>query len=429
MIYILATIYYFICLYWMYSNRKRVFTASFIFVVMQIVMFTGVLTIVDTDVKADIILVCLYFASLVFFLSGVYLSSHATIKKNRQDFFSSETNNEIIKEFSNVDYSIMLVMLFVGFFLCARLYLTNGNVLLQGFKALQTGGNSDLRDFRYSYTQISGIGYISQFKGVIIPFVIICFITQRKNRLLFWLGVVMCPFELLFLAGTGQRGQFVTEIIIVIIFLMNLKEFYNFKIPKRLYAVLGIVFVIVFGVLSIVNVRTSSESNAIIGVVDAFRKRVLYDNQYCDVMGFRYIYNSCETVWGYDWFHTFKDILPGKNDYTAFAYVIHGVIWGSTRGTAPVSIWSSSWYNWNIVGALFTPFIMGIIYGAVDKIFLRKKKCIFTITIYAFTVGMLGTFIGDTPQVLVNNGIISIILLNFILKNTRSKELANNRIS
>lgn len=400
---IVIYLYYIIAfVYEIITIRREFISPSIIFVAMQALMFTGILTYTDFSISSDCKLIFIYLLALIMFIAGSELSSRAypanpkMINVAKLDYLSK---NQIF---------IMIAMIIVSILACLYFFLSSGyNVFLMVLRSL----GADSQNFtssRIALNNVSGVGYIYQFRVIIFPIICAFLIMYKDNKKLNRLGMVLLPIMLIFILGTGQRGGFVMFVLMVMVALLYLYKIYHDKAVVKTILIVGIGAVLLFGLMTIFNGRVSEGGN----VAEAVMQRIFDDNQQCAVIAFRYI-DTQATQWGRDWFLSFKDLLPGKNTYTQLSYVVFEIMYGSTRGTAPPCIWGSAYYNFGIIGIIIMPFIMGFLYHKVYYKFCSYPMTKLRIFLYAAKFVVLGNWIADTPLVLFNQGFITICIMTF----------------
>ena len=175
--------------------------------------------------------------------------------------------------------------------------------------------------------------------------------------------------------------------------------------------VISIGALLVFMVLTIYNGRVSSGES----VFKSVFSRIFNENQECAVVAFRYI-DSKENQWGYDWFMSLKDILPGKNEYKQLSYVIFEVMYGTDRGTSPPCIWGSAYYNFGWFGIVLMPFVMGVLYHKLYYVFRKQRINKLRIFLYSAMFVILGLWFADNPLYIFNQGFITIFIMLVLLK-------------
>ena len=350
--------YYLIAIVFVVYTLKRFFiTPGLIFVGMQMLMFSGVLTYSDFSIRSDCKLICVYFSALIMFILGNLFSSKIN-KRNIREVLVDERKMYVL---NNRQKFYLYAMLFVGALCCTYFFKRAGyNVFFQILLSMGSSGEVNFTNSRIAMNNISGVGYIYQFRVIILPLVCALLLAYRNDAVMHKIGVCVFPVMILFLLGTGQRGGFVMFILMWSVALLYTYFFYRDPVIKKMLLLLITMAVVLFAIMTIFNGRVASEGN----VVQAMLQRIFDDNQKCAVIAFRYI-DSQTIQMGRDWFLSIKDILPGKNEYLQLSYVIFDIMYGSTRGTAPPCIWGSCYYNWGYCGVVIFSFFLGFFYNKI----------------------------------------------------------------
>ena len=138
-------------------------------------------------------------------------------------------------------------------------------------------------------------------------------------------------------------------------------------------------------------------------------------NQGSAITAFRYI-DSQDTVWGYDWLKMLEQILPGKSNYLPVDNISYYMDYGTYSGTNPPCLWGSAWYNFSFIGITVYPFIIGLSFQKIYKTLLNTKyKDRFYILIYSALCVYLGIWVYGTPMSLFNHGIITLLILRWLI--------------
>ena len=408
-IYILIIVYYSLVVAYVLIRRRDLVSPAVMFVILQALMFTGILSYINYSNPSDIKLLEFYPIALLFFCVG------SLIRKRKPVAVNTEIDS---RDFNSYQIFIIVLLTSLSIFLSSYLFAQNGgNAFIISVMSLFGSGDADVIMLRSNYNLVRGIGYITQFRGVILPVLNILLLVNRRNKKLFRLGLVILPFTIVSLLGTGQRGQFAILACVLLVDMYLQNKYLNYKMSTGKIAVLVLIAFVLFSVLTVSNGRISSQDdNMIVGVVNAFVKRIINDNQSCAVIGFRYI-DSLDPVWGMDWAKSFMDLLPGKNSYISMESQIFNIIYGSTNGTSPPCIWGSAYYNWSYLGITVFPFLLGYLYEHSYQIFLKKPKSQILIAMYAGKFILLGYWIASTPMYLVNDGFLTLIILQILLTN------------
>ncbi len=408
---VLIFLYFVVAVFYeVYAVKKYCISPSIIFIAMQMLMFFGVLSFADLNNSSDCKLIIIYFVALLSFILGVEISNifkPASIKRVQ----ISEEEIESKDDMTDYQKFIITVLIIVSVILCLYLFVKSGyNVFLLVLKSIRSGEVNNYTEGRLQIYNIQGIGYIYQFRVIILPILCAIVVSLNKNEFLHKFGICVVPFMIVFILGTGQRGGFVMFILMVVVALILLFIVYKDSTTKRYIVLISMFGFAIFSLMTIFNGRVKTGEN----VISAVLQRVFDDNQKSAVIGFRYI-DSQEIQWGKDWLYSFFDLLPGKNEYTQLSYKIFKIMYGSTRGTAPVCIWGSTYYNWGETGIIIFPFVLGACYHRVYYNFCKQEKNKLNIFIYAAKFVVLGNWIADTPLVLFNQGFITLCILSLIL--------------
>ena len=409
----LVVILYFVTAlcYGIYSFKKYYITPALIFVGMQTIMFSGILTYVDPAFSSDIKLVLIYLLALIMFISGTVLSMRIYPVKKHDIRFSND-------KLTIYQQLVILGLVFVSIVACTYFFVSSGyNVFVQMLQAFAGGGTGDYTEERLALNNVWGVGYIYQFRVVIFPVVCAFLVTNKHHPLLRKIGYVCTPLMIIFILGTGQRGGFVMFILMFMVALLYVYKFYRQKRIRTIIVATAVGSLVLFGFMTIFNGRVATDSN----VFQSILSRIFNENQECAVIGFRYI-DSKNIQWGRDWFLSMMDILPGKNDYQQLSYVIFKIMYGTDRGTAPPCIWGSTYYNFGWAGIIFMPFIMGFLYHKFYYTFRSREINRLRIFLYSAMFVVLGSWLSDNPMVLFNQGFITLAILTSILRATKKKK-------
>lgn len=399
-------LYYIVAIpYLMYTVKKDYISPSLIFLGMQVVMFSGILTYTNFSFSADKKLVLIYFIALIMFILGTLVSKYF--------YPTKKLPYRVSKDGLNLQQCcIILGLVFISVVACSYLFVSSGyNVFLNILNSLVGGGVDNYTDERIALYSIRGVGYIYQFRVYIFPVLCAFMVSCSENKWIRRIGIVCMPLMLVFLLGTGQRLGFIVFVVIYLVALLYIYRIYRTKSIKIAIMVISIGALLVFMVLTIYNGRVSSGES----VFKSVFSRIFNENQECAVVAFRYI-DSKENQWGYDWFMSLKDILPGKNEYKQLSYVIFEVMYGTDRGTSPPCIWGSAYYNFGWFGIVLMPFVMGVLYHKLYYVFRKQRINKLRIFLYSAMFVILGLWFADNPLYIFNQGFITIFIMLVLLK-------------
>lgn len=376
----------------------------FWFIVFNWIMGVGVLFLLNFENKVDLVHANLTIATLLFFCIGSFFSVRFfSIDKLYNNFW--DRNKYIL------DFDVKIAVLFFVVSAAASLlyYKMVGYNLF--FSALLGGEVDDFTTMRleaYAGESYFAPGYFNQFKNTLLPITYIYLLFALKdglNKKLFAaFGGVIVIYSLL---GTGQRT------FLVMAFILYLFIWFGVSRGRINYTYLFLMFGIVlifFGFGSVLLGRTDNLSFS--ETVSQFFYRVFASNQYTSVVGFQYIYDK-DIIVGSDWFKSFTGILPGMKGST-ISSEIFSVIFGSTRGTAPLSTWGSFYYNFGFFGTCLGAFILAWFYSYFYYLFLTGNSNLFRVVLYGGLFLYLSIWLAGSPMQIINNGALAVLILLLI---------------
>ena len=406
---ILCVVYYMIAIiYIFYSFYSYYITPNLIFATIQIVMFIGITGYADYTMNADRQLVFIYMLALIFFIiSSAFNFKRYNLKNRKVEVSENE-------ELSQIQRIVIWIMVTVAVLACSYLFArSGGNVFIQSLKSFLGNSDYSIKVGRKNILDVAGVGYIYQFRTIILPILTVYLINaggiKEKN-----IAYAIFPLMIIFILGTGQRGGFVMFVLIWATALLLVHRYYGESNLRKLI-ILGVGFILLFSITTILNGRVSNDGT----VVGAMMARIMDDNQACAIRGFRYIIDQ-PVQWGVDWFSQIIDILPGKNEYQSLATKIFARMnGGSTAGTAPACLWGSAFYNWGWLGVTLFPWILGHFYSYVYMCFVKKPSNKLRIFLYSGEFVILGMWVSDGPMVLFNQGFITVVLMIWVISFSR----------
>ena len=402
-----ATIYcfssFFYILYLLKIRREGLSPVLF-WIIFQMIMFCGLVNLADYDTFPDKMLLFIHFIGLYSFIGGNALHRIQHRKINLSHVELCHFNESSLFQ---VKCAVIICLSFIA---CIYLYSQSTNVINILITSIFKGsGIVSIERARYAFTQVSGNGYIYQFRVVLLPLINMFFLLsmEKKYKLL---GYVLAPITAYFVLGTGQRGAAVELFVIFCVNIILLKNLSNYKTPKIFYIVTAF-GIIMFALLTIANGRTQISGNLLLATLD----RIFKDNQFTAIIGFRYIYQQ-PLSWGYDWFMRLISLLPGNNSYLALDSIINSIIYGGYGGTCPPSFIGSVYYNWGGVGTCLFLIFWGYFYQHITFLFYKRERVApFDVTCYSFIVIKLGCWIAGDISGFFNNGTFAVLCLQLYM--------------
>ncbi|MDP3443884.1 MAG: O-antigen polymerase [Ignavibacteria bacterium] len=408
---LMALVYFGIVLTEIIINYKKNFiNPTVIFLCLQTIMFVGLLR--DPRILSDngILLIFIYLTALVFFILGTKLSELSKYSTGRanNDFeyvLNEPTKSQLKRIVLLIVISIVLSTLFF--------VLGGGNVFVESIKDLFGSENTNYAIQRKGFFMIPGVGYIYQFRVVILP-ILTAFLAFGSKKYQQY-GIILFPIMFLFILGTGQRNAFIFYFTGTLIYMVALKRHFNIRQNKTIIALMVTLGIASLILLTISLGRVGNSENILIGAIDNLFYRILDVNSRSAITAFNYIQTQ-PTVWGYDWLMMLMDILPGKSGYLSVDRIVFYIAYGTYSGTGPPCIWGSAWYNWSWFGVTLFPFVLGFIYQHINWLYKKRKKHTrLTELFYIYLSVYLGFWFSGSPMQIINNGIITIILMKLII--------------
>jgi oligosaccharide repeat unit polymerase len=388
------------------------FNASSIFAYMQLTMAIGTLPMLDPNIPADTMHAFLIVSTFWIFLVVTSVLAVVAAQRRRLPFTA--------RSIPLPATTGMWILIVVSILVCAAYYAAVGyNVLTQGLSNAVSGADEDVATLRldaYAGTSYLFPGYVNQFRNVLLPglTVVVAISMFRDRRLFRWpVSIGLAVLALIYMLGTGQRGAFVTFAIVIVVFIY----YANRAAFRRWVPILVIVTVPLFMLSTVALGRARDELAAANGLGEQIAVlfnqivfRALGSNQLSSLVGFRYIY-ELPTQNGAEWWHALVGLLPGVSG-SDLSNQIFAQLYGSTRGTAPVSIWGSAYYNFGLVGTLL---IAGIIALVLHLLTVKVSSIESTNSLQLIGIAGVFTTVGmwaaGDPTYLFNAGIVVYIFL------------------
>lgn len=399
-----------------YFKRNSI-TPVTTFLLFQMIMFYGICLSRQGSNTSAIKLQYLYCVAMGCFILGVEFSRRIRFKARRKDTNYDDCGNALFedKDTTQMQKVIIWSIITLSIVLCGWLFAKNGgNIFLQALRNFYRSDYSSLSELRKDYVDVNGIGYIYQFRVVLLPILasFVLFFEKTKTKRIITIPIYI--LMIVFLLGTGQRNAFVFYCFFMFVYVYMMKKDHEIILINRSQIIgLTTVAIAFLVVLTITNGRVDSDDK-IGGALLSLLRRVFLIDQESAIVGFQYM-DSQETVWGYDWWKMLEQLLPGKSDYIPVANISYYLVYGTYRGTNPPCLWGSAWYNFNIFGVTLFPFIMGVLYEKLHKttMMFRRKDRLYLL-IYAGLCTYLGVWTSGTPMTLFNNGVVTLLILRWL---------------
>lgn len=316
-----------------------------------------------------------------------------------KDFWTKEEGTERRFAFNRVRLVFVFSLLItVGYY-----YVIGYNLTLVAFNpAIDDVTTARLN--AYAGEDYYAPGIVNQFKNTLLPvcFLILAAKIDRRDRRFFFVAL-MIPVLVYALAGTGQRTFIAIFLIMLVVSLLALRR----GAIKLAYYVIPVV--IGFLVFMYLSAQLGRSEGGIFAGAEELLRRVFYSNQFAAVHGFRFIQQE-GVQYGSDWWKSVVGMLPGVAG-SDIANRIFADLFGGMRGTAPLSVWGSVFYNFGLLGVFPVAFVIGFIYIKIYHFFLKGEFTKFRVIAYGALFTYFSIWIAGSPVQLLNNGVLALFLL------------------
>jgi len=369
------------------------------FVINQLRMMTGTFFFLECDQKSeDVIYLFAMLSVFIFFIIGAGMAK--VISSFSAKFINRWSALPVYVESGHVFNILLIILIILSVSVSALYFYAIGyNLFLLGVYSIITGQGgledpSTMRLYAYSLDTYFAPGYVNQFKNTLLP-LLVTYVTIRaallgRRRKLIAAAMLLTPVLIVFLLGTGQRGAFILAAFCFIIFLLTV-----FQRLKRRYIVLPLLAIVFLFMLSSLIIGHGANElkdvNDFGNLLAELPNRLVSVNQSEGVITFRYIYSK-PTTWGAEWLADIKQLIPNLKDqsYIPTAHLNFELLYGSIRGTSPLTLVASLWFNFHIVGITLLPFLLGVIYQTVYYRLVTGPKTLFRLAIFSTLAPVLG---------------------------------------
>lgn len=428
MIQLLAFIYVLIaCSYLYYARGRWLLNPAVLWVFSQLIFFLGIFSLVDESISADIVNLVIMLIGLCLFVFGALLVDSLSSKSRVRIgaylsgplYIESKTGFNILI-WTMILFSVLISFLYyrsVGY----NIFIDSIRDYIYFGETIDQSNVATLRLDTYAGVIYFAPGYVNQFKNTLLP-LLTGYVAARylligpRWKLYTIIFGFLLPLNIIFLLGTGQRGA-------LIVVALTLFTFFSCAFPRRLVKrtlfVLSLIVVLLFSMATLFlgrgGVQDLSTSGNLFTLVELIGNRFFRDNQLGGVIGFRFIYSQ-PIQNGQEWLDAFRQLLPGSANTLALANILHAELYNSLRGTVPPSIWGSIWYDFGLLGIIVVPFLMGLSYQWIYMRLVQGKKTLIRLAIFSTIIVLLGTWAVSDPTTMINRGIVTVAILNILVK-------------
>lgn len=395
------------------GRRFGYLSAVSLFVYAQSTMAIGIIPSLEAGSPADETHVWLIIGTL--FVVVLTASAYALLLRGGRAAYAPQVDYEYPKK---PTWFLILVSIAV----CALYYAAIGYIaFFESLQSLAGGGTEDIADLRiqsYSGSRYLFPGYVNQFKNSLLPALVMVVSVAAfhfRSRGRHMLVILLVPLTLVFVLGTGQRAPFVRALIFVTIAFYLIAP----KNMKRYAPRLALVGVPLFFVATFATGRAGQQlaaADGVFGMARVFFEQLLFrifgSSQLGSVVGFRWAYDQTIPT-GSEWAQSIVGLLPGQKGPDT-ANQIFALLYGSTRGTSPLSLWGSAYYNFGMEGALLIAFFLAILLCILSQRALKLTDInVIQATGVAGVSMTFGLWISDGPTTPLNAGLVAFSFLWF----------------
>ena len=418
--YVVIAAYYLLVL----TRHRWLLNAASLFVLQQLGFFIGVVLLSDLNIAADRVHLAVSLGALCFFIVGNLWGRlwAPTPPQSARAFFDAP----ICRVESGVPFNALIIIIIISSIIVSIAYYNavGYNLFLQSIRSMLAGNGalSDIDTLRlraYAGIEYFAPGYVNQFKNVLLPmsvaYLTARYILLRSRGDLVAASILVVPC-LIFLLGTGQRGAlFIACCIAGVFFNASLPA----KARRKVNTVLVIFLVILLLSGTLVLGRTITQITTMTDIrslVSELSDRFIVGNQSSAVAGFRYVYGQPPQWLDGEWVRGLESVIPGHERRVGLASEIFRVFYGSTRGTAPASIWGVAWHDFGLPGVLGLAFALGLSYQWLYATLIRGPKTLARLLVYASLSVILGLWISGALDSPINDGLITVVILMMLIK-------------
>lgn len=398
-----------IAMFWEYRQASPTFWYPLALTLMAI----GTFPMVDLGQPSDFTYVVLFFVAILSFV----LSSKVSIAANRTRHNLAIFKTKPVIDNSTQQKHLVILVFFLSSVLSVIYYYMVGyNVLVLLITGGLTEDYSTMRLAAYSGDNYFAPGYFNQFKNVLLPISAICvcsWLRESKSKFVFLsCSIFIAIFTLLMLAGTGQRAYILFALVASLFGFILFSIGKDRKLKKSHVILAAIPFVILFAFMT--GGYDSSEDATQGAVVARIIERFTSIQQEGALVGFHHIY-QLPTAWFSEWGQGLAGVLPGVEGST-LSHEIHEVMYGTFRGTVPLSVVGSAYYNGGVIGVVLYFSVLGIAYTTLYNMFLLGDRTLARCLSYGALFFYLTVYVSDAPVVLVDNGVVTLLIFVGLLR-------------
>lgn len=397
-----------------FFKYKRV-NPVFWFILFQWLMVVGSLYLADLDRASDQFYILLFFiAQIVYIVSAIFFWKQRCF--NFSKYYKLFWSKGI--EFDH-SYSRYYLKFIVGLSIIITVLYYNAvgyNMFLDALLGKVLEDYSSLRLAMYSGENYYAAGYVNQFKNVLLPVglsVLAGWAWLRNEKFkLYMIVMIGGSFAVIALLGTGQRA-FLAYSFAALVF--GLSAITKIKLRTLILPFL-VIFILFSYMTSMYMAHTIDAADVYKQSVVKSLNRFFLTEQEGSLGAFRYLY-TLDTVFFEEWKDQLVGIIPGhKGKGSTLQHDLYYLVHGTDRGTEGYATVAGCYYNGGLPTVIIFYALMAFFHCAAYYRFLKGRKTIFRVFVYAALFFYLSIFVSGGPETMINRGMITLMILLFIRK-------------
>lgn len=319
----------------------------------------------------------------------------------------------------------LLLLYAVSVLVCVVYYVAVGHITL--VSSLRSGAGFDAASARlasYAGSDYFFPGYVNQFKNAVLPALTVAVVHSlwtRGVRFRLPVSAVLVAVTFVFVAGTGQRAPMVITILVIVLAAGSAGI-----LRGRQVALVGLVG---FGAFTLLTTVLQRQADALdqadgpfgaVGVfVGALWSRVVLENPASGLYAFHYT-EGLPFANGSEWLTDVMGVLPGTRG-SDLANQVFAMLYGTTRGTAPASLWGGMYYNFGALGSVVVTVVIALVYVLMSRralVGLRataEPNFLRHVALAGMSVSA-GAWIAGSPLTVLNQGFFAYVALFVIAR-------------
>ena len=255
-----------------------------------------------------------------------------------------------------------------------------------------------------------GLGYVSQFKDILLPLITIVFFfhwrlrRKRSSRNLF---AVLLVATVLLSIGTGAR--YYLAFFGAALTILGMAPFMRpMRFTRRQIVALLVLLLVALSSLTLMMGSRGLQRLQVPVLWAPYQvvERVFVLPSEQRLMAYERFLVDQPPQWGRGSLRELRQILPGRSD-TSLSSHLHELIFGSPYGNVSLDVWGSLWYDFHELGVLVA-FVLGFVMNAYYIWMLRGSKRFLRLVAVAYAGLILG--LATDLQVLVLQGFVTCFL-------------------